>query len=134
MNQETFIYRYSAKQNSEVLAIRKKYLPCEESKYDELKRLDNTVQNSGIIEALSTGIGGMLVFGLGMCLVMKVLGSGVLIVGLGVAVGILGMIMMLSAYPLYRKIFAKTKTAIAPRILELAAELSGEKNQEINEN
>lgn len=134
MNQETFTYRYSAKQNSEILAIRRKYMPSEESKYDELKRLDNTVQNSGIIEALSAGIGGTLVFGLGLCLAMKVLGSGVFIVGLGVAVGILGVVMMLCAYPLYRKIFAKTKTAIAPRILELAAELSGEKDQEINEN
>lgn len=40
MNQETFTYSYSAKRNSEVLEIRKKYLPQEESKLEELKRLD----------------------------------------------------------------------------------------------
>lgn len=41
MNQEnTFTYKYSAKENKEVQEIRKKYLPQSESKLDELKRLD----------------------------------------------------------------------------------------------
>ena len=71
MNQETtFIYKYSAKENAEVQAIRKKYLPREESKLEELKRLDCMVQNSGTMESLCVGIGGTLVLGIGMCLAM----------------------------------------------------------------
>ena len=41
-----FVYSYSGAANSEVLAIRKKYLR-EESKIDELKRLDREVQEAG---------------------------------------------------------------------------------------
>ena len=39
-NDAVFRYSYSAKQNEEVQAIRSKYLPQQESKLDELKRLD----------------------------------------------------------------------------------------------
>ena len=129
MNQDTtFIYRYSAKENTEVQEIRKKYLPREESKFEELKRLDYTVQNSGMMESLCAGIGGALVFGLGMCLAMQVIGSGVFLIALGVLLGIIGMGGMLAAYPVYRKVFDKTKQKLAPRILELTAELSKTSN------
>ena len=129
MNQDTtFIYRYSAKENMEVQEIRKKYLPREESKFEELKRLDYTVQNSGMMESLCAGIGGALVFGLGMCLAMQVIGSGVILIALGVLLGIIGMGGMLAAYPVYRKVFDKTKQKLAPRILELTAELSKTSN------
>ena len=124
MNQETFTYSYSAKQNSEVLEIRKKYMPQEESKLEELKRLDYTVQTSGMIESLSTGIGGALVFGLGMCLAMQIIGSGALLAILGVLIGIVGIAGMLAAYPIYRRVFDNTKQKFTPRILELTAELS----------
>ena len=129
MNQDTtFIYRYSAKENMEVQEIRKKYLPREESKFEELKRLDYTVQNSGMMESLCAGIGGALVFGLGMCLAMQVIGSGVFLIALGMLLGIIGMGGMLAAYPVYRKVFDKTKQKLAPRILELTAELSKTSN------
>lgn len=124
MNQEKFTYSYSAKQNSEVLEIRKKYMPPEESKLEELKRLDYTVQTSGMTESLSAGIGGALVFGLGACLAMQVIGSGILLVVLGVLLGIAGIACMLAAYPVYRRVFDNTKQKFTPRILELTAELS----------
>lgn len=128
MSQEnTFSYKYSAKENKEVLEIRKKYLPQSESKLDELKRLDRVVQNSGMSESLCAGIGGLLVFGLGLCLTMQVIGSGVLMLVLGVLLGIAGIICMVAAYPIYRLIFDKAKKKYVPRILELAEELSGEK-------
>ncbi|MBQ9142144.1 MAG: hypothetical protein IJX63_10195 [Lachnospiraceae bacterium] len=127
MNQEqSFSYRYSAKENKEIQEIRKKYLPQGESKLEELKRLDGVVQNSGMIESLCVGIGGLLVFGLGMCLAMQVIGSGVLMIGLGVLVGLVGMAAMVAAYPVYRAVFNKTKEKYTQRILELTEELSGE--------
>lgn len=95
MNQEnSFIYTYSAVENREIEEIRKKYLPEVESKMDELKRLDAQVQNSGVANALSVGVGGSLIFGTGMCFTMQVLGSGVLIILLGIFLGIVGILVM----------------------------------------
>ena len=124
MNSErAFSYTYSAACNQEVLNIRKKYLPQEESKLQELKRLDNLVQSSGVMEALIVGIGGCLIFGLGLCLAMKVIGNAM---WLGIVLGVLGTAAMVTAYPAYRQIFGKTKAQYRPRILELTAELTGE--------
>ncbi len=120
-NEKTFSYTYSAPENQEVLNIRKKYLPREESRLDELKRLDGLVQTSGITESLCAGIGGALVFGLGMCLAMEVIGH---IIWLGVVLGLIGMIGMIFAYPVYRNLFTKAKAKHAPRILQLTEELS----------
>lgn len=128
MNQDTtFIYRYSVKENEEIRRIRSKYLPREESELEELKRLEDTVQNSGIMESLCFGIGGALVFGFGLCLAMQIIGSGALAIASGVLLGIVGMVSMIVAYPIYRKVFGKTKAKFAPRILELTAKLLGEK-------
>lgn len=128
MNQEKFTYSYSAKENKEIQEIRKKYIPNEESKFDELKRLDYMVQNSGMTEALCIGISGTLIFGLGLCLAMQVIGSGMFCILLGVLLGVVGMVGIGIAYPIHRKIFNATKNKMAPRILELTSELSGELN------
>jgi hypothetical protein len=47
---------------------------------------------------------------------------------LGVLLGIVGMVSMIVAYPIYRKVFTNAKTKYAPRILELTAELTCGKN------
>ena len=120
-NENSFQYTYSASENQEVLNIRKKYLPQEESKLDELKRLDNLVQTSGTLESLCAGLGGSMIFGLGMCLAMEVIGH---MRWLGILLGLAGMFGIIAAYPLYRKFFAKAKAQYAPRILELTAELT----------
>ena len=67
-----------------------------------------------------------MIFGLGMCLAMQVIGNGAFCIALGVLLGMIGMGEMLVAYPVYRKVFDKTKQKFAPRILELTAELAGE--------
>ena len=119
----SFSYTYSAPENQEVLSIRKKYLPQEESKLDELKRLDHLVQTSGVLESLCAGIGGALIFGLGLCLAMEVIGH---MRWLGILVGVIGAVGMLLAFPVYRKRFEEAKAEHSPRILELAAELSSQ--------
>lgn len=126
--ESSFSYNYSAKVNNEIQEIRKKYLPKEESKLEELKRLDYTVQTSGIAESLCAGIGGALIFGFGLTLTMQIIGSGVFTVIIGVLLGIIGMAGMFAAYPVYRRFFNSTKAKYTPRILELTAELTGEKN------
>ena len=122
-NENTFQYTYSASENQEVLNIRKKYLPQEESKLEELKRLDNLVQTSGVMESLCAGIGGCMVFGIGMCLAMEVIGH---MRWLGIVLGLAGIFGMLVAFPVYRKFFSKAKAEYTPRILELTAELTGQ--------
>lgn len=117
-----FSYTYSAAANKEVQEIRKRYMPKEESKFEELKRLDRQVQTSGIIQSLSVGIIGFLLFGLGVCMTVKIVGESII---LGVLLGLAGSAAMLFAYPIYRSIFSKTKEKLVPRILELTVELTG---------
>ena len=123
MNENAFSYTYSAAWNQEVLNIRKKYLPCEETRLEELKRLDSLVQNSGVTQSLCIGISGCLIFGLGLCLAMKVIGK---MIWLGVILGLIGAVGMLAALPVYQKFFNKAKERHRARILELVAELSGQ--------
>lgn len=122
----TFSYSYSAVANKEVQEIRKKYLPKEENKFEELKRLDNQVKVSGMTESLSLGIVGFMLFGLGVCLTAHIIGDGIMLILLGIVLAIIGAIGMIFAYPIYRTVFSKTKAKLAPRILQLAAEISGE--------
>ena len=123
MNENAFSYTYSATCNQEVLNIRKKYLPREETRLEELKRLDGLVQNSGVAQSLCAGIGGCLVFGLGLCLAMEVIGQ---MIWLGVILGLVGTVGMVAAFPVYRKFYNKAKAQHTPRILELVTQLSGQ--------
>ena len=124
MNQEnSFHYKYSAVENREIEEIRKKYLPAVESKIDELKRLDAQVEKAGVANALCIGIVGSLIFGLGLCFAMHVLGTGVLTMLLGIMLGLAGILMMSMAYPVYRKTQQKMKEELTPRILALSNEL-----------
>lgn len=127
MNSDSvFRYSYSAKQNEEVQAIRSKYLPKPESKLEELKRLDYQVSNAGLPQSLAVGIIGCLIFGLGMCIAMEILVGGMV---LSVLLGACGIAVMIVAYPVYRSCAHRAKAKHQPRILELAAELSGEINE-----
>ena len=46
---QVFEYNYSAKQQEEVRRIREKYVPKEESKLEQLKKLDAHATRSGTI-------------------------------------------------------------------------------------
>ena len=123
MNENTFSYTYSAPENQEVLNIRKEYMPHEENKLEELKRLDNLVQGSGVLEGLVVGIGGCLIFGVGMCFGLGVFGTAT---WPAVILGLIGIVGMIFAYPVNRKCYNKAKNTHLSRILELTDELSGQ--------
>ena len=118
---ENFEYTYSSAQQKEIEAIRKKYLPKEEDKMETLRKLDRQAENPGCIAALVTGIIGTLVLGIGMCCVMLWADKFFVV---GIVVGILGMLMAGTAYPMYKKITTKQRAKIADQILALSSELA----------
>lgn len=117
---ETFEYTYSAAQQAEIERIKSKYVPKQETKLEQLKKLDASVTRQGTIMGLVLGIVGCLVFGGGMscCLV-----AGDSLFWPGVVLGIVGIVLMILAYPLYKKITEKERERIAPIILALTEEL-----------
>ena len=70
-NEETFEYRYSAKQQEEIEAIRRKYLPKEEDKMEQLRQMDKRVSRKGTIISIIIGVIGCLLLGIGMCCTME---------------------------------------------------------------
>lgn len=120
MENNTFTYNYSAARNREAELIRKKYLPKEESNFEKLKRLDTRVQTSGMLESLCLGIIGVLVFGIGMCFGLDVFGGADWLTVLFCA---LGAVIMIPAYPIYKRIARKTRAELTPEILRLSEEL-----------
>ncbi len=119
-NNEAFNYRYSAAQNKEVEDIRKRYMPQSESKMDRLKKLDSQVQMAGVIQALTIGIIGCLIFGIGMCFFLGVFTGEAWLTAL---LMIVGTIVMLPAYPTFRYISRTTKERLTPEILRLSEEI-----------
>ena len=125
MDNNSFEYTYSAQRQKEVEEIRKKYLPKEEDKMEQLRKLHAIPTQKAQVASLAVGIIGALIFGTGMSLCMTELGAalGILALPLGIPVGLAGLIMVALAYPLYIRILRKERTKIAPEILRLTDEL-----------
>lgn len=119
-NEETFEYRYSAKQQEEIEAIRQKYLPKEEDKMEQLRQMDKRVSRKGTIISIIIGVIGCLLLGIGMCCTMEWAGRWFVP---GIIIGVIGIVMIALAYPLYERITKKERKKIAPLILKLADEL-----------
>lgn len=119
---ESFEYAYSAQEQEEVKRIREKYLPPEErvSKMDQLRRLDASVTQKGTIASLILGICSTLVMGVGMCCCM-VWGAQLFV--LGIVVGVIGMVGIAMAYPVYVRVVQRERQRLAPQILKLTDEL-----------
>lgn len=120
-NESTFEYTYSAPEQDEIKKIRDKYLPPDEkeSKMERLRRLDASVTKKGTVVSIIVGILSALVMGTGMsmCMVME----GLMIPG--IAVGIVGMVGVGLAYPIYSRITRKERERLAPEILKLTEDL-----------
>ena len=127
---ETFNYTYSAKEQDEIKAIRKKYAAPEETedKMAQLRRLDASVTQKAQAVSLVFGVIGALILGFGMSLAMTNLGE---ILGsyrgmamlFGIIIGIVGIVLVSLAYPLYNRIVKKEREKIAPEIIRLTDEL-----------
>ena len=117
-NRDKFNYTYSAKEQEEIKAIRKKYeMPKEaEDKITQLRRLDAAVSQKATSVALIFGIVGAIVMGSGMSLIMTDIGK---LLG----VGIVGIVLVCLAYPVYNIILKKERKKNAAEIIRLTDEL-----------
>ena len=127
-NNEGFNYTYSAKEQEEIKAIRKKYAASEETedKMTQLRRLDASVYSKASAAALVVGIVGALIMGIGMSLVMTDIGAvlgTVLAMIIGISIGVVGIVLVCLAYPIYNRTLKKEREKIAPEILRLTDEL-----------
>lgn len=105
--------------------IANEYAPKEESKVVALRKLDARAKAPANIFAYTFGIAMTLLFGLGMCLSMKVIGGGTVgMVALGIVLGVLGMVGVGLNYPIYKRLLEKGKQKYAFEIIELAREIS----------
>jgi hypothetical protein len=103
--------------------IRAEYTLKEVSALDELKALDARVKRPANVFGYVYGCLGAMIMGTGMSMVMTDIGD---ILGLkdamplGVAMGLVGIVMVLSTYTLYKRILTSRKNQYAAEILALS--------------
>lgn len=124
-NKESFHFTYSAEQQKEVENIRKKYITKEEDKMEQLRRLHNSATEKAQAWSIGLGVIGALILGIGMSLAMTDLASvlGYWAMILGVFIGVIGIVLVALAYPVFNRILKKERERIAPEILRLTDEL-----------
>ena len=110
-------------QTAIVNKIRDSYCEKPVTKFDELKSLDKKVKRPAKVFTYIFGTIGALVLGTGMCFAMKVIGD---IMAVGIAVGVVGIIMTAINYPIYKRILKKRKSKYAAKILQLSEEIAAE--------
>ena len=106
---EAFSYTYSSEQRQEIEEIRQKYLPPEQNKMERLRKLHASVGNKAMVLSIAIGIIGTLILGSGMSLIMTDLAASLGIAAgaamvLGVILGLVGLIMVALAYPVYDRV------------------------------
>lgn len=124
-NKEGFSFTYSAEQQKEVEAIRKKYLPREEDKMEQLRKLHAIPTQKAQAASIAMGVIGALIMGTGMSLAMTDIGAalGSFAMILGIVIGLVGMVLVALAYPIFNRVLKKERAKIAPEILRLSDEL-----------
>ena len=125
MENNAFEYTYSAQRQQEVEKIRKAYLPKEEDKMAQLRKLHAIPTQKAQAASIAIGVMGALILGTGMSLCMTQLGTflGSLAMVIGIVVGLAGIVLVACAYPCYMRTLKKERDKIAPEVLKLTDEL-----------
>ncbi|MBR3964219.1 MAG: hypothetical protein IKJ80_02305 [Clostridia bacterium] len=106
-----------------VQKIRTQYTEKEHSSLDELKELDLKVKRPANVFAYIFGSIGAIIMGTGMSLVMTDIGA---TVGIsdpmipGIVIGVVGMLMAIINYPIYKGILGSRRKKYADKIIELS--------------
>ena len=109
-----------------VQKIRAQYTEKQHTELDALKALDAKVKKPANVFAYIYGSVSAVVMGAGMSLVMTDIGE---VIGLdsalvpGIVIGVVGMGMALSTYPIYKKMLNARKKKYAPEILKLSEKI-----------
>ena len=106
--------------------IRTQYMGKETTELDTLRKLDSKVKRPANVFAYIFGSISAIIMGAGMSLVMTDIGA---TVGMehtmipGIVTGVVGMIMMLVNYPMYKGILGKRKKKYGTEILALSEKI-----------
>lgn len=120
--EQVFTYTYCAQEQAELKKFREKYAPRDpmENKMEQLRAMDRKVESIGRARALTLGIMGTLMLGIGMCCTM--VWKDIAFVP-GIVVGVIGIAVLSTAYPVYRSVTRKEREKIAPEMMRLIEEL-----------
>ena len=103
--------------------IRSQYIEQEHTELDALKKLDAKVKKPANMFGYTYGSISAIVMGAGMSLVMTDIGTRIGLTATlvpGIAVGVVGMGMVLSTYPIYKKILNARRKKYAHQIMDLS--------------
>ena len=106
--------------------IRTQYMEKQPSELDALRELDAKVKRPANVFGYTFGSISAIVMGAGMSLVMTEIGAAIGLASAmvpGIAIGVIGMGMALSTYPIYKKLLNARKKKYAPEILKLSEKL-----------
>ena len=109
-----------------VQKIRTQYTEKEHSQLDELKALDNKVKKPANVFAYVFGTISAIIMGSGMSLVMTDIGTQL---GMsdamipGIVIGVVGLVLVIINYPIYKGILASRKRKYADKIIALSDKL-----------
>lgn len=109
-----------------VQKIRTQYTEKEHTQLDALKELDANVKHPANIFAYVFGSISAIIMGAGMSLVMTDIGK---TIGIsepmipGIIIGIIGMLMAIINYPVYKRILNKRKIKFADQIMKLSKKI-----------
>ena len=109
-----------------VQKIRSEYTEKQHTELDALKALDAKVKRPANVFGYTYGSIGAIVMGAGMSLVMTDIGAKIGLTATmvpGIAIGVAGMGMALTTYPIYKKILSKRRAKFAPQILKISENL-----------
>ena len=103
--------------------IRSQYTEREHTEQDDRKALDAKVKKPANLFGYTYGSTGAIIMGAGMSLILTDIGAKIGMASTlvpGTAVGIVGMGMVLSTYPIYKEILNSRKKKYAGQIMELS--------------
>ena len=114
-----------------VQKIRTQYMEknSSEKNLDLLRELDAEVKRPANVFGYVFGSISAIIMGSGMSLVMTDIGQQLGILNtmpLGIIIGVVGMLMAIATYPIYKNILALRKEKYADRILELSEKIMNE--------
>ena len=109
-----------------VQKIRTQYTEQQHTELDELKALDTKVKRPANTFAWVYGSLSAVIMGSGMSLVMTDLAASLgLADGLipGIVIGVIGLIMALTTYPIHKRMLARRRKKYAPEIIKLSEKI-----------